>query len=160
MIWLQMIWRLLLVGLVQIAVIAAGWSWWVDGLGQAASYLSAGWWASMLGLIVLAMVLLVPLAAMGLGGLVAFLLGRSLKLAIDGLKVGLLALLWFAVCHGIAYHWLWQLQPPVPNQHSSYGGVFHGLLYLLGTCYVVGSAILVTRLLASQAVAAPLVTKT
>jgi hypothetical protein len=111
----------------QLLSIALGWNFVISALGQGAHYLVAGWWASLLGLIMLAMGLMLPLAGLAVG-LVASLFFRLPAdrpvsdnahgdLVFGGAFVYALA---YLAC-GLL---LWQWQPGRPGPNAAYGTGF------------------------------------
>ena len=128
-----MIARLLPSLIFQLAAIAVSWPLFVAGFGQGSKYLLAGWWASMLGLVMLGMALMIPLAGL-LVGSVASLFFRLPPdhLAQPDDLIG--PTLGGGAVYGLGYlataTLLWQFQPGRPSEHADFGSDF----IIVGSC--------------------------
>ena len=134
----------------QLIAIAPSWNFLLAALGQGAHYLLAGWWASLLGLIMLAMGLMIPMAGLGVG-LVASLFFRlpadrpMSENAYSDLVFG--GALVYALAYLACGLLLWQWQPGRPGPHAAWG---------TGFFVTVGALALTFGLLASMVTAAVL----
>jgi len=109
----------------QLLAIAIGWEFVSAGLGQGAKFLFAGWWASLLGLVMIGMVLMIPLAGL-LAGLLPSLLLRLPEALDEGDYA--LAALGAGLLHGAAYvalgTALFQAWPPRASPNADYDAGF------------------------------------
>ena len=150
--------QIFLVTLMQISVIAYGWSFLVVCLGQAAQYVPAGWWASLMGVFVGGMACFVPLGALLVGVVSAYLLGlRNQKMesaTIDtSIVMWLIGFLAVLLLHLIAARCLWLLYPPRATENSSFGAGFMILFATVGIIYVFLSTFAILRLLKVPSIA-------
>jgi hypothetical protein len=109
----------------QLIAIAWGWDLLVPMLGQGAHYLVAGWWATLLGLVMIGMALMGPFAALLLGLVPSALLRLPQPLA-----EGDFALAWMGagLVHGAAYlalgGLLWRAWPFKAGPYAAFDGTF------------------------------------
>ena len=109
----------------QLLAIAAGWDFVIATLGQGAKYLVAGWWASLIGLVMIGMGLMVPLVGL-LAGLIPSLLLRLPQ----PMDEGDFALAWMGtgLLHGAAFialgGVLWRVWPAAASPNADYDGTF------------------------------------
>jgi hypothetical protein len=117
--------RLLPSLVLQLAAIAVTWDFVIAGLGQGAKYLVAGWWASLLGLVMIGMVLMVPLAGL-IAGLLPSLLLRLPRPMEEGEYA--LAALGAGLLHAAAYvalgTALFGAAPPRVSPNADYDAAF------------------------------------
>ena len=132
-----MIPRLLPSLLFQIGALAIAWPFFIAGMGQGSQYLLAGWWASLLGLVMLAMALMVPLAGLLVGSLASLFfrlprehVSRPDELASSTFRGGAV----FALAYLTTAALLWRHSPPLPSANASYGVDF----VIVGTCVAFG----------------------
>jgi len=128
-----MIARLLPSLVFQLGAIALAWPFFVASVGQGSKYLLLGWWGSLLGLVMLGMALMVPLAGLLVGSvaLLFFRLPQDHAARPDDL-VGstFLGGAVFGLAYLAAATWLWQVQPGRPSENAGYGSDF----IIVGTC--------------------------
>ena len=119
--------RLLPAALMQAAVVAYAWPTLIGMLSSGITYLLLGWWASLLGLVTLGMVVWIPLGGMLIGtlALFAFRLPAATPLS-DGKEAAAIGLGWLLVMTGYfaTAAVMWRLQPPVPTVYTDYGTAF------------------------------------
>ncbi len=124
---MNLILRLLPSLLAQLIVICLGWPLLISGLGQGSHYVLAGWWASLLGLVVLIMGLLVPAIGLVVGLLASlfFRVPAETPVSVDAIgdltvRGGLL----YSVAYIATGFAMWQFAPMTPNSNASYGTGF------------------------------------
>lgn len=123
-----------------LVAIALSWRWVTDGMAQGAPYLLAGWWASLIGLFVVTMASLGPLA----GGLVSMFLAEGLRLRPPA-AVDIRADRWLSfagpalyfLLPWLAWEVLWWWQPPVPTREATYGPAYFWVLGVLAATFAV-----------------------
>jgi hypothetical protein len=117
--------RLLPSLILQLLAIGAGWDFLIACLGQGAKYVTAGWDASLLGIIMLGMALTVPAAGL-LAGLLPSLLLRLPQPMDEGDYA--LAAMGAGVLHAAAYFalgtLLWRAGPEHVSPNAAYDGSF------------------------------------
>ena len=132
---MTMLLRLTAMALVHLIAVVYCWHFLIETLGQTARYLPAGWWASLLALVMLGMGLMVPASALFVSLLLGALLLRWAP-AVPGQPVvntGLAVLL-FALAYAAGGLLMWQLAPPMPHAHSSYSLAFQLLSASMVVC--------------------------
>lgn len=122
-----MTWRLLPGLLPQLAALGFTWNFCIAGVGQGAHYVTAGWWGTLLGLVVLTM----GLAPMLAGAVVGMLLSLFVRVpphtrvnddGFVGLMLG--GGLFYAASYLALASVLWQFSPPAAGPHATYGTSF------------------------------------
>ena len=127
--------RLLTMALVHLIAVVYGWHFLIETLGQTARYLPAGWWASLLALVMLGMGLMIPAGALLVSLLLGALLLRLAPAAAGQPVVNTgIAVLFFALAYAAGGLLMWQLAPPTPHAHSSYGLAFQLLSVSMVVC--------------------------
>lgn len=145
--------RLLPSLLLQLVAIALGWNFLVAALGQGAHYVTSGWWGSLLGLVILAMGLVVPVAGLA-AGLVASLSFRlpATRASTDDefadavFSSTLMHTLGYLAC-GLL---LWQLRPAQPGPHAAYGTGFAITSVLIAVAFALLASIAAVAIVARR----------
>lgn len=129
-----MLLRLMPTLLLQLLALAIGWDLLIALLGQGARFVVAGWWASLLGLVMIGMALLIPLVGL-LAGLLPSLLLRLPQPMDEGDFA--LAATGIGLLHAASYLGLglvlMRLWPPRASPNAIYDGHF-----LLVAAFVAG----------------------
>lgn len=120
-----MIARLLPSLVLQLLAIAVGWEFLIAALGQGAKYLLAGWWASLLGLVMLIMGLVVPAIGLVAGLLPSLILRLPRALNQDDfMRAATGAGLLHAAAYLVLGLGLWLRSPGRPGPNADYDGGF------------------------------------
>ena len=155
----RLLWRLVPGALLVASSVVWGWDFLVQSLGQGTQSLLAGWWASMLGAVMLTTGLWVPLAGVAGAALVAFLLRlRPPREPLDAAartRLGLGAWGLFALALAAPFVVLWQVAPPVRSAHARFDAAFIWTSALLLNAVAVMAAMACVRLLAGPPPALP-----
>lgn len=158
MVVVSLVLRLLPACLLQMAAIAYTWPTLIGMLSGGIKYLLLGWWASLLGLVTLGMVVWIPLGGLLIGTLVllAFRLPAATPLS-DRQEVAAICAGWLLVLLGylVTAAAMWRLQPPVATDYTDYGTAFlvGGGLLAMSLSYM--AAVLGVRVLARRPVLLP-----
>lgn len=127
--------RLSAMALVHVVAVVYCWHYLIETLGQTARYLPAGWWASLLALVMLGMGLMIPATALFISLLVGTALVRLAPPEPGQSVVDTgLAMLLFALAYAAGGLLMWRLAPPTPHEHSSYGLAFQLLSASMVVC--------------------------